>query len=77
VRRQCIDGITVRHVGGYGNRVSAYRIPRCQELVSIPVGKHDNHAQTGEPVGSGKANTIGGSGNDGYVARGNGGVVHG
>jgi hypothetical protein len=35
------------------------------------------YVHTGEPVGSGKANTIGGSGNDGYVARGNGGVVHG
>jgi hypothetical protein len=76
VRRQCIDGITVRHISGYGNHVSAYRIPRDRELVSIPVGKHDNHAQTDEPVRSGKANTIGGSCNDGYVAGGNSGVVH-
>ena len=37
----------------------------------------ESYLQTGEPVGSGKANTIGGSGNDGYVAGGNGGVVHG
>jgi hypothetical protein len=74
---QCIHCVTVRNVGGYGNRASAYRIPRCRELISVEVCKHDNHAQTGEPVGSGKANAISGSSNDGYVAGGNGGVVHG
>jgi hypothetical protein len=77
VCRQCIDRVTVRHIGGYGNGVPTYRIPRGQELVSITVYKHDNHAQTGEPVRSGKADAIRGSGNDGYVVGGNGGVVHG